>query len=296
MPRAGHRAAASIPRADSSMPTTILITGAHGFLARSIVSQAPPHWRMVGLLRPGGGAASPGDERLEHRYDALDALHESGLAPDAVLHLAACIPRDMRQLDPRLLADNVELPACLVRRYPRARHVLASSISVYAASTVLPVSIETPAQPTTPYGWSKLAAESVARMADRHAVLRLSSIIGPGMREGSFIPSAVAAAKAGRVTLHGDGSRLQDYIDVRDAARMCIAAVERTDNFVTLGVSGRSQSNADVAAILARLTGAGIGFAGMDHSPSFTCTLAGAVELGPCAHALDETLAGMVTG
>lgn len=278
-------------RADESMPKTILITGAYGFLARTIASQAPPEWCLIGLVRPGSSMdAAHGFERL---YDSPEAISSSGVQVDAVLHLAAHIPRDMQQFDPQLAA-NVELPSQLIRHHPAARHVLASSVSVYSLPPSLPMSIASPTRPTTPYGWSKLAAEHLVHITASHAVLRLSSIIGRGMRAGSFIPSAVAAAKNGSITVYGDGSRTQDYIDVRDAARMCIAAAQRTDNFVTLAVSGQAHSNAEVANALSKLTGATIQFAGNDCSVSFAYTLAGAVELSPCLHSLGETLECMV--
>lgn len=278
------------------MPTNVLITGARGFLAREIARQSPPDWRLAGLLGSRTERAFPGAERFERLHASPEGFGDADAHPDVVLHLAACIPRDMHRFDPRLIASNVELPAQLVRLHPGARHVLASSVSVYGLPASLPISIDTPAVPATPYGWSKLAAESVVRMAASHAVLRLSSIIGPGMRDDSFVPSIVAQARAGRITILGDGSRTQDYIDVRDAARMCIAAARHAANFVTLAVSGRPRSNAGVGEALASLTGAELGFAGSDASPSFAYTLEGAMEPAPGLHSLEDTLAAMVEG
>lgn len=277
------------------MPATVLITGPNGFLARSVAALAPTSWRLVGLVRPGGDTAHRVTS-LQAHYDSVDSLIEGESRVDAILHLAACIPCDLHQFDPRLAKVNVGLPARLLREFPDARHVLASSVSVLASGTRLPLEVSSPAIPQTPYGWSKLAAENLVRMARSHAVLRLSSIIGVGMRPNSFVPTALAAARSGRIVVFGDGSRLQDYIDVRDAARMCISATLREGNMVTLAVSGRSYSNAHVARELARLTGARIEFAGEDASASFAYTLTGAVDLGPCQHSLRETLEDMVAG
>lgn len=274
------------------MPTSVLITGANGFLARAVAAVAPPDWRLLGLLRPGSAAT---EGRWHAVHERLETLQEAG-SVDAVLHLAARIPADMRRFEPELIAANVMLPAQLLQRFPDARHVLASSVAVYGVPATLPLAADTPPSPATPYGWSKLAAEHVLRMAPRHAILRLSSIIGRGMRPGSFIPAAVAAAKGGRIGVHGDGSRVQDYIDVRDAARMCVAAVVREDNFATLAVSGKAHSNAEVARMLAALCGADVVFSGTDASPSHAYTLDNAVDLGPCLVPLHETLADMVAG
>ena len=273
------------------MPT-ILITGANGFLARTVASLAPPDWRTIGLVRAAG--APDADRHWHALHDSIDVLAAAERKVDVVLHLAARIPADMQQSGPELIASNVALPAQLLMQYPDARHVLASSVAVFGQPASLPLSVAAAPAPATAYGWSKLAAENLARMAPSHAILRLSSIIGRGMRAGSFIPAAVAAARSGRITVHGNGSRTQDYIDVRDAARMCIEAAQRHDNFVTLAVSGREHSNREVASELAALTGAEIEFTGHDASASFAYTMAGAVALGPPRYALHETLGQMV--
>jgi UDP-glucose 4-epimerase len=274
------------------MPTTILITGANGFLARAVADQAPAHWRVIGLVR--SNAAANGHPRLQRLFDSVESLAAGGEQVDGMLHLAAHIPVDMRKFDPQLVQANIELPARLIRHYPAARHVLASSVSVYGNAIPLPSSVATPAMPATPYGWSKLAAEALVQMTASHAVLRLSSIIGRGMRSGSFVPAMIAAARAGRIEVFGDGSRLQDYIDVRDAARLCIAAAQRSDSFVTLAVSGHARSNAAVARELAGLTGAAVEFSGVDASASSAYTLVGATDLGACRYSLRETLEDMV--
>lgn len=273
------------------MPT-ILITGANGFLARTVATQAPADWRMLGLVR--GADAGNSGSQWHSLHDSIDSLAAAEPRIDAVLHLAARIPADMQQFEPDLVAANVVLPAQLLMHFPDARHVLASSVAVYGVPAVLPVSIASAPAPASAYAWSKLSAENLIRMARSHAILRLSSIIGRGMRPGSFIPSAVGDALRGSVTVRGDGSRTQDYIDVRDAADMCIAAASRNDNLVTLAVSGRAHSNREVASELSALTGAEVVFDGRDDSASFAYTMAGAVELAPARHALHETLQRMV--
>ena len=275
------------------MPTTILITGANGFLARAIANAGVSDWRLVGLVRQGSAAAIP-DIQWNGLYDSVDALCSEHPKVDVILHLAALIPAVANEFDPDLIAANVALPARLMMRYPQARHVLASSVSVFGVPAALPLSAESPMQPCSRYGWSKLAAENLIRTVDHWAILRFSSIIGPGMRVGSFIPAAVAAARAGNILVHGDGSRTQDYIDVQDAADMCLQAAARSDNFLTLAVSGHAFANRDVAEQLARLSDATIQFNGKDDSPSFAYTLADAVRLGPCRISLQETLRNML--
>jgi nucleoside-diphosphate-sugar epimerase len=276
------------------MSTTILITGANGFLARAVAGIAGDAWRLIGLVRRGGVTTTAGT-RWHGLYDSIDLLCSEQPKVDVVLHLAAWIPPIAGQFAPELIAANVGLPSQLVMRYPQARHVLASSASVYGMPAALPLSAASPVQPCSPYGWSKLAAENLIRTVDHYSILRLSSIIGRDMRAGSFIPTAVAAAQAGSILLRGDGSRTQDYIDVSDAANMCLQAAARQDNFLTLAVSGSAHTNRDVAEQLAGMTGARIQFDGSDDSPSFAYTLADATALGPCRIALQQTLRNMLS-
>lgn len=274
------------------MPT-LLITGANGFLACAVADAAASAWRPIGLVRQGRADTST-NTRLHGLYDSLESLTSAEPRIDVILHLAAWIPRVANAFDPELIAANIGLPAQLLMHYPQSRHILASSVSVYGVPASLPLSANSPTQPCTPYGWSKLAAENLFRTVDHHAILRLSSIVGRGMRAGSFIPAAVAGARAGCIELLGDGARSQDYIDVRDAAAMCLRAASRHDNFLTLAVSGRTSTNREVAQELATMTGAGIECSGRDDSPSFAYDLADAVDLGPCTIPLRDTLQDMV--
>jgi UDP-glucose 4-epimerase len=273
------------------MPT-ILLTGANGFLAKAVAAAVPAEWRLVGLVRDGSAipASSP---KYSGIHDSLEALAAAEPRVDAILHLAARVP-GAAGIEQDMLHANAGLPIQLLMLYPRARHVLASSVSVYGTPSELPLSVASPARPTTPYGWSKLAAECVVRTAERFAILRLSSVIGRGMRSGSFIPAAVMGARQGRIRLVGQASRTQDYIDVADAAGMFLRAAVRSDNFVTLAVSGLAPTNLEVAELLASLTGASIEMEAGGHSPSFSYTLSGSVELGPCETSLLQTLKAMV--
>lgn len=277
------------------MPPTaarkILVTGANGFLARAVAAMLPEGWDAVALLRSSGQGTPSGFstsgasvQDLQHRVPALDC----------VLHLAACIPAQPDLPDPELRRVNIDLVSRLVEAYPGARHVHASSVSVYGLPKALPLTASSGFRQPSRYGLSKLAGECIVRQLPRHAVIRFSSIIGQGMRAGSFIPAAIAAAKAGTIQLRGDGRRLQNYIDVRDAARMCLRAIERDDCFVTLGIGPASHSNLEVAQLLCSLTGAAIVHVGSDHSPSYAYALEDAVDLGPCVHTLTDSLTGML--
>jgi UDP-glucose 4-epimerase len=268
----------------------VLITGANGFLARAVGRRLPATWRATALVRPGTRTTLPAFDGV---HDALAGLATAGPI-DTVLHLAARIP-DRTDPEPAdLRAVNVGLVEQLVAMYPAARHVLASSVSVFGVPGSLPLTVASPPRNASPYGLSKLDAERVVRAAPRHAMLRFSSLIGVGMKTGSFVPAAVAGARRGAIHLLGDGQRLQNYLDIDEAAAMCVQAATSTRSFLALAVSGRSHSNLDVAQILSELTGAAIVFEGADASPSFVYDTEGATDVGTASKPLRQTLAEMV--
>lgn len=248
------------------MQQTILITGANGFLAQTVAAHLPADWQSIALIKPGTTAQA---SRHTRAFESCADLSRSIQRIDTVFHLAACIPRDYNQPNPELLSVNVDLVSRLIAEYPQARHVYASSVAVYGIPQSLPLTVDSSGHQVSRYGLSKLAGECVARQAQNHAVIRFASIIGVGMRPGSFIPSAVQGARDGRIRLRGDGSRRQNYVDVQDAARMCISAATMPDSLLGHGIGERSHTNLEVASMLAEMTGASVVKEGVDSSPSY---------------------------
>jgi nucleoside-diphosphate-sugar epimerase len=263
----------------------ILVTGANGFLARALQPLLPPAWETVALTH-----ASAASDAFRRRYQDLAPLlaHEPGF--DGIFHLAAQI-RAPTSGPSGYLPANVELPSALVRAYPDARHVLASSTSVYGDDAPLPIGIGTPCRPEHPYGQSKLAGEQAVRNARSHAVVRFSSLLGPDMHRSTFVPRIIDDARTrGIITLLGSGERTQNYLDVRDAAQMCLRALQSPASFVTLGIGRGEWSNNAVAGLVAARTGARIVHEGSDSSPSRAYTQAGGIDLGENVRPLDVTL------
>lgn len=249
--------------------SSVLITGINGFLAKQVLKLLIAEgYRIVGLSNQ-HGVSEPQNKVIA--YSTLEALFRSEMEFKYVFHLAAFIPYGViYNPGKKLYETNIRLTSLLVEKYPSARFVFSSSVAVYGVPLSLPISLYSPYNRPDAYGLSKLAGESVIRSLDSYAIIRYSSIIGKGMKPVSFIPKIIEQAKQnGNITLLGNGTRQQNYIDVGDAAGLCLAAAKEKENMTMLGVAEKSYTNREIAKWIVEKTGAAIEYTGTDDSPSF---------------------------
>ena len=226
----------------------ILITGATGFLGRHVAAFFR-EYDCVFLLSPG----SKGNGYLEgYCYHLVDDLVDAVTEVDVVIHLAAFIPYgSMNEPSSQLHEVNVELTQHLANAYPTARWVFASSVSVYGTANDAVITTRTVATPDNLYGQSKHEAELIVEQLQNAAIIRFSSIIGKGMKPVSMIPKWIDQARnEKRIGVWGKGTRTQNYLDVRDAATLVHLLALKDWMGVTLGVSPKEYTNAQVAAII----------------------------------------------
>ena len=217
------------------------------------------------------------DSSLDHKelflrvYDNLDLLLSAEPDFSEIFDVASFIPYGKEnQQDLEFVRTNILQTARLVIAYTGSRFVYSSSVSIYGDPRSVPLTVESPFVNPNLYGLSKLAGETSVRNHPNHAIIRFSSIIGPRMKTSSFIPKIIEKAKAtGKIHVFGDGLRLQNYIDVRDAASLCLKCASFGNNVITLGISDKSHSNKEVARLIAEITGAQIEYTGTDRSASF---------------------------
>lgn len=249
------------------MSSKILIVGPDGFLAAEVIRalKVSGENRLFGL-----GRKDVSRQPLDHYFNSLTTLRKEHDDFDIIYLLASFIPYGAFDVpNAQLIESNIQLVADIVRYYPKARVVFASSVSVYGPTPPDIIKIDSPFDNPNLYGLSKIAGETIIRTLHSYAIIRFSSIIGPGMGNQTMIPKMIASGKAGHIKVWGDGKRKQNYIDVRDAARMCISAAASEKSFIALGVGTRSFANKEVAEVVQRLTEAEIEYVGEDASPSF---------------------------
>jgi UDP-glucose 4-epimerase len=152
----------------------------------------------------------------------------------------------------------------LLDALPRAgvREIIyLSSTDVYGLPPAeLPIREATNPRPTSEYGWSKLAAESLLFAAtgkvETATVLRLPGVYGPGDEGQSAIGRIVARLrKAEPVDVTGTGSTLRDFLHVRDVAGAIASLLKEPYGGILNVATGESRSIRDVVELAAGVLG-----------------------------------------
>jgi UDP-glucose 4-epimerase len=281
----------------------LLVTGGAGYIGSVVVRQlrAVGHEvEVLDSLLTGHREALPDAVPL-HNHD----IHDVGwvLTPEAgfdgVLHFAARIAAGESVQRPELYwHTNVGgtlrlLDAIRLAGIPRL--VFSSTAAVYGNPTSVPITEKAPPAPTSPYGWTKLAAD----MAIQHACtayglgavsLRYFNVAGASLAPGEpplgerhdpethLIPIAleVAAGLRDNLRIFGgdyptrDGTCIRDYIHVDDLASAHLLALDaidpRSHKIYNLG-NGTGFSNLQIVDAIRQVTGANVPVRGAPRRP-----------------------------
>jgi UDP-glucuronate 4-epimerase len=260
----------------------IVVTGAAGFIGSRLADALLDDGvTVVGVDRAGGATAVA--QRLTDNWarlcaqpgfvavgadlgDAVVDLAAVVRGADGVVHVAGRPGTHESWSDyPAYLHDNVAATARLADACVRAgvpRLVHASSSSVYGRDARGP---DTPLRPVSPYGASKLAAESTLHaFAEARGLpvvtLRLFSVYGPGQRPDMGVHAAIAAALSGTpFALHGDGKQTRSMTYVDDVVAAVRLALARGRPGAVHDIGGAAEvSLLEVLAEIRRLVGADV--------------------------------------
>ena len=220
--------------------STILITGAAGFLGRHIAREfAQAGCKVVGVdvAAAENSGLGPGVEytRLTLPSPAFGELLLR-VTPDALIHCAGRASVANSLSDPA--ADfrdgtvlTFEVLDALRRSAPGCRFVLLSSAAVYGNPATLPVTEEHVCAPLSPYGYHKrqgeLLCEEFARLfAVPTMAVRIFSAYGPGLRRQVIWDICRQALTEPELRLRGTGGESRDFIHAADVARALRLIVE----------------------------------------------------------------------
>ena len=250
----------------------VLVTGGAGFLGRSVVKLLLKD-NMVRIFDlsdteedicslTGDGAGFVSGDVLDY-----NTLEESCRGFDAVIHLAARTGViESTETPEDTIRVNVEgtvnvLRSCAQNNIKRV--VLASSAAVYGMHQGVPVSEDSVAEPSSPYGQSKLEAERQVRLfSEKFGIcgvcLRLFNVYGRGQRRqnAGVIPRFIEDISRGRqIVIHGDGAQTRDFVAVSDAAAAFGLALGAEKPATYNIASGRATSINELVQMLAGIFG-----------------------------------------
>jgi len=233
----------------------VLVTGASGHVGGAIAAHFVAAGASVVGLSRGPHAGFPATAWVQCDLAAPGAADAvgNGVAPcDVVVHAAAALDKD-------LFADAVVPANCFGTQQMlklaagwKSFFVYISGVPVIGRPTTLPVTEDHATHPPTAYHAAKLFGEHLTAIAASGgagvSALRLTSPVGPGLPAHRILSVFVAQAlSGGPIELSGQGTRRQDYVDVRDVAiavEQC-AARRATGTFNV--ASGHAVSNRELA-------------------------------------------------
>jgi UDP-glucose 4-epimerase len=186
---------------------------------------------------------------LAVRQQVLKALKES--EAEAVLHFAAHALVGESMTNPsKYFRNNVGSGVNLLDAMAAAgvkRIIFSSTCAIYGQPEKMPMTEDTPQNPTNPYGESKRMFEQMLKWYDtvhgiKHIALRYFNAAGASARFGEhhhiethLIPNvlAVALGRKPHVEIYGtdyptpDGTCIRDYIHIVDLAQAHMLALKR---------------------------------------------------------------------
>lgn len=242
------------------------VTGSSGFIGETVARYLGGQgWAVVGIDR------IPALRTIHVAGDLSPATFSKAIEvagpPALVFHGAGGSSVGESVRDPETsLRDTVtatqELLDFLLTRAPASKVVFPSSAAVYGAADAVPLAEDRPANPVSPYGHHKLAAEGLcidaAKRGLRVAVVRLFSVYGPGLRKQ--LPWDLAQklfAGASHIELSGTGAETRDFLHVEDVAALTafLGSLRFDAPLIVNGGTGVATRVDDFAELLARSLG-----------------------------------------
>jgi UDP-glucose 4-epimerase len=204
----------------------ILVTGASGFIGGRLSLGLAAEGHQVVPLYKTLPARQQASDKFAAKVDLSDRNEVGRLADtgpcEVIVHAAASLDKD-------LYTPDISLSNCLgmqnilwlADRWKVKRFIYISSVPVVGTPKYVPIDEKHPVEPSTAYHASKFFGESLTRLAALRGLstisLRLSAPVGAGMPRNRLLPYLIVSAKNGMpIKLLGQGTRSQNYVDVRD--------------------------------------------------------------------------------
>ncbi|MCF2647151.1 MULTISPECIES: NAD-dependent epimerase/dehydratase family protein [Bacillaceae] len=239
--------------------TKVLVTGGAGFIGSHIVEALLEEgYEVVVIDNFSSGKFDhikdlpvkicPFDITDPRVIDVIVDLH-----PSFIIHQAAQVSV-AESVHDILHDENVNVKGSLhvIQAAIRAsveKILFASSAAVYGNPMALPVTIDHPTLPESPYGLTKLTVEKYLKLAHKfyglsYGILRYSNVFGPrqdGKGEGGVISIfADRILENETPIIYGSGEQTRDFIFVKDVAYANVLALKQQEN-VCLNISSNNR-------------------------------------------------------
>lgn len=205
----------------------VLVTGTSGHVGGAIAAHlVGSGWEVVGLSRR-RSAVKGLAQHIQADLAApsfVEGVRSALPHCDLIVHAAAALDRELTA--PALSMTNcvgMQNVLALAKKWQVKNVVYLSGVAVVGTPRILPITEDHPAAPPTAYLASKLYGEHLLSIARRAglvgSILRLTAPVGPGMQPNRILSVFVRNARTSKpLILAGQGSRRQNYVDMRDAA------------------------------------------------------------------------------
>jgi UDP-glucose 4-epimerase len=245
--------------------STILVTGANGFLGRHVCRIAARQGHRVIGIGHGDWVEETWRQwglSVWHELDVtLASLVAHAGAPDLVVHCAGSSSVGFSFENPaqdfdRTVQTTVEVLEYIRTSAPETALVYPSSAAVYGRVAALPINEENPLDPISPYGVHKKMAEDLCRsygenFGVRVAIVRLFSAYGVELRK-QLLWDACRKAVAGDLRFAGSGRETRDWVNAEDAAKLLLIAGDHAgpDAPAVNGASGHEVAIETILGVL----------------------------------------------
>jgi nucleoside-diphosphate-sugar epimerase len=228
-------------------PDRVVVVGSRGFIGAALVSR----------LQKDGVATVPissADIDLTQKGSA-ETLAGQLRPTDTVVMLSCRTPDKGRDLAATMHNLAMGYHFTTAAAQVGCQHVVYfSSDAVYSDDTQW-VSDDTKAEPSAPYGAMHLTREVMLKssMAGVLAVIRPTLVYGFADTHSSYGPNRFRRMieKDRKINLFGQGEERRDHIFIDDLIELTLRVLQRRSTGMLLGVTGRSLSFGDIAALVA---------------------------------------------
>lgn len=244
----------------------VLIVGINSFLGLAILALVKEEYSVTGIFHNNKNRLPDNIELVQ--VDSIEDLKYRNYK--TVYLVSSYVPGLTTPDDSMLVAANILLPSKIVQLFPNSRIVFCSSVAVYEnRPNNNIISINEILTPISKYALSKVWGEEIIKQHRSYAIIRISSMYGVGMNEVTFLPKVITNALINQeIVLLGDGGRMQNYIHVKDVAKIAVMSSKHLENMSLLAVSDKSYSNREIAELVLQLVPGDLKLIGSDHSIS----------------------------